>query len=222
MISLLRPRPILAISTRTSLILPSKSACNHIKSAFVAGITVQSPCAARVPTDTASSLQGLFAFSPRTFPPKAYAPPPPEGSKETLWWNEVRPGARPSGGGLPVLGSGRPRFPLHREENPTGTVVRPGGTILQSDFSFLFETSHPPIGGLPRHSHRFSGLGYRPTQGSDPPTTCVRTASTLPYSIPLRASCDSRILLTHKSNQEALTHPSILSTTSIGAHHRPL
>ena len=57
---------------------------------------------------------------------------------------------------------------FHLRRDPTGTVVRPAGAILQSGFSFLPPASHPPIGGLPGHSHRFSGLGYRPTQLDDP------------------------------------------------------
>ena len=57
---------------------------------------------------------------------------------------------------------------FHLRRDPTGTVARPRGTILQSGFSFLLETSHPPIGSLPRNPHRFGGPSRRPTQLEDP------------------------------------------------------
>ena len=56
---------------------------------------------------------------------------------------------------------------LHLQRNPTGTVMKPAGAIQKTGFAFLPPASHPPIGGLPRHSHRFSRLGYRPTQLED-------------------------------------------------------
>ena len=74
--------------------------------------------------------------------------------------------AQPSGHqmGAFLLGDPIRNDPLfHLQRNPIGTVVRPAGAILQSGFSFLPPASHPPIGGLPGHSHRFSGLGHRLT-----------------------------------------------------------
>ena len=110
---------------------------------------------------------------------------------------------------------------FHLRRDPVGIVMRPRGTILQSGFSFLPPASHPPIGGLPGHSHRFSGLGY------GQPNSMIRSINNLrPNGVnlalqyPIEGLLYSRIMLTHKSNQEALTYPNNLSTTSMGRTSR--
>ena len=115
------------------------------------------------------------------------------GEHPRRWWNEH---AQTSGHQMRAFPFSDPvghDLPLHLDGNPTRTVVRPKRTILQSGFPL--KTSPPSIGGLQRHSHRFSGVGYRPTQLEDPihQQLAPERLSTFPYSIPLRAPCDTRI-----------------------------
>ena len=107
---------------------------------------------------------------------------------------------------------------LHLQRDPIGTVVRPDWSdppvrpLLPP--ASVSSTDRRSAGTLPPTQRL--GPPANPTRRSDPPTTCVQTASTLPYSIPLRASSDSRNVAYPQIKPGGPHSSKHLSTTSVG------
>ena len=100
---------------------------------------------------------------------------------------------RPSDEGLPVLGPGRPRSAPPPRRKPDQDCCKAGKNDppIRLPLENVSSTNRRSTETLPPIQRHW--LPANPTRGSDPPTTCARTVSTLPYSIPLRAPCDTRI-----------------------------